>query len=229
MTSAELAPLVVTRAGQPFSDSTVGSDALRIQGYYRQRGFTAVKVTSQVERREPKAGSEFVRVALVIAEGVRSVIDSVTFQGNTAIDADTLRRRDHVGAGPAVLRAADFRRRRQHRAAVSEPRLPGSDGGAGPEGDRGRIEGRARLRHPRGAADSDRSRADRRQPAHVARDDSARGAAQERAAALAAAGRRDAHAHHRRSGCSGASTSRISSFPASRTAATSSSRSRKRR
>jgi outer membrane protein assembly factor BamA len=92
LTSAELAPLVVTKAGQPFSDSTVGSDALRIQGYYRQRGFTAVKVTSQVERREPKAGSEFVRVSLVIAEGVRSVVDSVTFQGNTAIDAATLRR-----------------------------------------------------------------------------------------------------------------------------------------
>ena len=93
ITSAELAPLVLTKAGQPFSDSTVGSDALRIQGYYRQRGFSAVKVTSQVERREPKAGSEFVRVRLVIAEGVRSVIDSVTFQGNTAIDADTLRQR----------------------------------------------------------------------------------------------------------------------------------------
>ena len=92
MTSAELAPLVVTKAGQPFSDSTVGSDALRIQGYYRQRGFSAVKVTSQVERREPKAGSEFVRVRLVIAEGVRSVLDSVNFQGNAAIDAETLRR-----------------------------------------------------------------------------------------------------------------------------------------
>ena len=92
LTSAELAPLVVTKAGQPFSDSTVGSDALRIQGYYRQRGFSAVKVTSQVERREPKAGSEFVRVRLVIAEGVRSVVDSVNFQGNAAIDAETLRR-----------------------------------------------------------------------------------------------------------------------------------------
>jgi outer membrane protein insertion porin family len=90
--SAELAPLVVTRAGQPFNDSTIGSDALRIQGYYRQRGFSAVKVTSQVERREPKAGSEFVRVRLVIAEGVRSVIDSVNFQGNTAMDAGALRR-----------------------------------------------------------------------------------------------------------------------------------------
>jgi outer membrane protein insertion porin family len=92
ITSAELAPLMVTRAGQPFNDSTIGSDALRIQGFYRQRGFSAVKVTSQVERREPKAGSEFVRVRLVIAEGVRSVIDSVNFQGNTAIDADALRR-----------------------------------------------------------------------------------------------------------------------------------------
>ena len=89
---AELAPLVVTKAGAPFSDSTVSSDALRIQGYYRQRGFTAVKVTSQVERREPKAGTEFVRVRLVIAEGVRSLVDSVTFQGNTAVDAEALRR-----------------------------------------------------------------------------------------------------------------------------------------
>ena len=92
LTAAELAPLVVNKAGQPFSDSTVGADALRIQGYYRQRGFTAVKVTSQVERREPKAGSEFVRVTLMIDEGVRSLIDSVRFQGNSAIDSDTLRR-----------------------------------------------------------------------------------------------------------------------------------------
>ena len=91
--SAELAPLVVTRAGLTFSDSTVSSDAMRIQGYYRQRGFSGVKVTSQVERREPKAGSEYVRVRLVIAEGVRSLIDSVTFHGNTAIAADMLHAR----------------------------------------------------------------------------------------------------------------------------------------
>ncbi len=89
--SAELAPLVLTKAGQPFSDSTIVSDAQRIQGYYRQRGFSAVKVTSQVERREPKAGSEFVRVRLVIAEGVRSVLASVNFQGHTAVSGETLR------------------------------------------------------------------------------------------------------------------------------------------
>ena len=89
--SAELGPLVTTKAGLAFSDSTVGSDAMRIQGYYRQRGFAGVKVTSQVERREPKAGSEYVRVRLAIAEGVRSMIESVSFEGNTAISAETLR------------------------------------------------------------------------------------------------------------------------------------------
>ena len=47
----ELTLLVVTRAGQPFSESTLASDAVRIQGYYRQRGFAGVKVTTQVERR----------------------------------------------------------------------------------------------------------------------------------------------------------------------------------
>ncbi|MEO5739833.1 MAG: POTRA domain-containing protein [Vicinamibacterales bacterium] len=99
ITSAELAPLVVTKAGQPFSDSTIALDAQRIQGYYRQRGFSAVKVTSQVERREPKAGSEFVRVRLVIAEGVRSVLDSVNFQGNTAVDDGILRRAVTSAAG----------------------------------------------------------------------------------------------------------------------------------
>jgi outer membrane protein insertion porin family len=91
ITSAELTPLVLTKAGQAFSDSTIGSDAMRIQGYYRQRGFSAVKVTSQVERREPKAGTEFVRVRLAIAEGVRSVLDSVSFEGNTAVPVETLR------------------------------------------------------------------------------------------------------------------------------------------
>ncbi|RPI48986.1 MAG: FtsQ-type POTRA domain-containing protein, partial [Acidobacteria bacterium] len=90
--TAELMPLVLTRAGLAFSDSTVGADATRIQGYYRQRGFAGVKVTSQVERREPKAGSEFVRVRLVIAEGVRSVVQSVAFEGNTAVTADMLRK-----------------------------------------------------------------------------------------------------------------------------------------
>lgn len=100
LTSLELAPLVITKTGEVFSESTLSADALRLQGYYRQRGFSGVKVTTQVERREPKAGSEFVRVRLVIAEGVRSVLERVVFQGNAAIDADTLRQAPGFSSAP---------------------------------------------------------------------------------------------------------------------------------
>ena len=59
--------------------------------------------------------------------------------------------RDYHRAGAAILRAADIERCRHHRTAVSEPRIPRSDGGASTEGPRRRIEGGARLRHPRRA------------------------------------------------------------------------------
>ena len=136
LTSAELAPLVLTRAGELFSESTLSSDALRIQGYYRQRGFSAVKVTSQVERREPKAGSEFVRVRLVVAEGVQSVLETVRFEGNTS-------------AMPRPCAGARLRLRPDNPTSsrrspptptawrcLSEPRLPRGDRRANAEGGR---------------------------------------------------------------------------------------------
>ena len=89
--SNELVPLIVSRVGQPFSESTVGADVARIQGYYRQRGFAAVKVSSQVEQQDTASGSALIRVRLTIAEGVRSLIDAVSFQGNMAIGGDELR------------------------------------------------------------------------------------------------------------------------------------------
>ena len=90
--SEEISQLIQTEAGQPFIESTVGADAARIQSLYRQRGFSAVKVSSEIERGEPQAGVAQVRVRLVIAEGVRSVIQAVSFDGIAAIDAETLRR-----------------------------------------------------------------------------------------------------------------------------------------
>ena len=107
--SADLLPLVQTRAGQPFNESTVGSDIARIQSLYRQRGFSAVKVSSQVDRRDAQGGVAPVRVRLNVAEGVRSVIESVTFQGNTAVDSDTLRKAITTGTRPGLFRAADCR------------------------------------------------------------------------------------------------------------------------
>jgi len=90
--SAEVTPLVLTRAGEPFNESTVSADIARIESLYRQRGFSAVKVSSQVDRADAKAGVAPVRVRLHVAEGVRSVIDSVSFQGNAAVGTDALRK-----------------------------------------------------------------------------------------------------------------------------------------
>ena len=101
--SADLTPLVLTRAGQPFNDSTVGADIARIQGLYRQRGFSAAKVSSQVDRRDEKAGVAPVSVRLNVSEGVRSVIESVSFQGNTALDTDALRKAIATAPGQAYF------------------------------------------------------------------------------------------------------------------------------
>ena len=90
--STDLSLLVQTRAGKPFAESTVQADIARIQSLYRQRGFSAVKVSSTVDRRDAQAGVAPVRVRLSVAEGVRSIIESVAFQGNTALDSDTLRK-----------------------------------------------------------------------------------------------------------------------------------------
>ena len=98
ISSAELAPLVLPRAGEPFNESTVAADIARIQNLYRQRGFSAVKVSSQVDRSEPQNGVALVRARLDIAEGVRSIIESVSFQGNSAVDVSALR--DAVTTAP---------------------------------------------------------------------------------------------------------------------------------
>jgi outer membrane protein insertion porin family len=91
ISSEELNPLIQMKAGAPFIEATVGSDAARIQGLYRQRGFSAVKVSPQIETANGQAAVASVRVRLAIAEGARSLIRSVTFEGNTDTDPETLR------------------------------------------------------------------------------------------------------------------------------------------
>jgi outer membrane protein insertion porin family len=89
--SDELAPMILLQGGQPFVESTLGSDVARIQGLYRRRGFAGVKVVPQVDRGEERAGAATVRVRLVITEGARSLIRTVVFDGNGALPAETLR------------------------------------------------------------------------------------------------------------------------------------------
>jgi outer membrane protein assembly complex protein YaeT len=137
--SVELTPLVQTRTGQPFNESMVAADIARIQSLYRQRGFSAVKVSSQVDRRDSGAGVAQVRVQLNVAEGVRSVIDSVSFQGNAALGVDALRKVITTAPGqpyvePQIAADADnvalLYLNRGYQEVTVEPRPRAIDGGS---------------------------------------------------------------------------------------------------
>jgi outer membrane protein insertion porin family len=89
--SEELSPLIRLQIGQQFVENTLGADVSRIQALYRRRGFAGVKIAPEIDRGDERSGIVPVRVRLLITEGVRSVIQSVSFEGNSALAADTLR------------------------------------------------------------------------------------------------------------------------------------------
>src|SRR6185295_793335 len=88
---AELGALVNSSVGAAYNENTIGADAARIAGVYRRRGFAGVKVAAEIARGDARAGVVPVRVTLVITEGVRSVVQSVAFDGNAEVNADVLR------------------------------------------------------------------------------------------------------------------------------------------
>jgi len=112
ISAADLAPLILTKTGESFNDATVAGDVARLRAIYLQRGFSTVKVASQIDRRETRPGVALVGVTYAIAEGLRSTIQSVSFEGNTAIDAETLRKAVATAPGqpyfdPQVIVDAD--------------------------------------------------------------------------------------------------------------------------
>ncbi len=98
---AEIRPLVRLKPGEPFVQSAVDTAVGGILELYRSRGYTAaviqpslavVPVGSDPTRRE-------VAVRLDIAEGVPTLVDTVRFEGNAAIDIATLRAQVTSGPG----------------------------------------------------------------------------------------------------------------------------------
>ncbi|MBI3400285.1 MAG: BamA/TamA family outer membrane protein [Acidobacteria bacterium] len=89
------------RPGAPFSAARLQADAALIESLYRGRGFARVVVQANVltmPAGEPGAPVP-VSVSLAITEGVRTVVDRVTFTGNTALDDAALRGRVGLQAG----------------------------------------------------------------------------------------------------------------------------------
>jgi len=101
VTRAELDPLLKVRAGQPFSDAKLDADVATIEDLYHRRGFAAAKAEAAVEPRtaEATATSTPVDVRIVVREGVRTVVDSVTFDGAKALSDASVRPALQLQAG----------------------------------------------------------------------------------------------------------------------------------
>jgi outer membrane protein assembly factor BamA len=83
------------RDGAPFSSARLQADVALIVGLYRGRGFARVEVQPNVltSPTSDPAAPVPVTVSLAVIEGVRTVVERVSFTGNAAIDDAALRGR----------------------------------------------------------------------------------------------------------------------------------------
>ncbi len=90
---AEFAPALRVREREPFSSAMLDADVTLIEELYHRRGFAAARAESAVEIVTATQSPAQVPVAvrIVVNEGVRTVVDGVTFSGNEAVDEATLR------------------------------------------------------------------------------------------------------------------------------------------
>ena len=99
------------RDGQPFSDAKLDADVAAIQELYRQRGFSSAVVQPAVEvvTLTPPPAQVPVAVRIVVVEGVRTIVEALSFTGNDTIGEATLRTKVGLQAGspyvPAQLNA----------------------------------------------------------------------------------------------------------------------------
>jgi outer membrane protein insertion porin family len=80
------------RAGQPFSSAVLNGDLAAIEDIYRRDGYGAVKADAEVTPEAPNSdGTVPVVVGITIDESVRTVVSSLSIQGNVSIpEADLL-------------------------------------------------------------------------------------------------------------------------------------------
>ncbi len=97
----ELETVLRTREAQPFSDTRLDADANAIADLYHRRGFAAARVQTGVDPVPAPAGSGDVTVAVhfVIAEGPRTTVDGIVFDGNGSVDRAALESRLGLKAG----------------------------------------------------------------------------------------------------------------------------------
>ena len=100
--TAELAPALRVRVGEPFADGRLDADEATIADVYRRRGFAAVRATSAAEPQRTANGAAQVPmvVRIVVNEGARTIVDSVALEGARTVDEAELRTK--IGATPGT-------------------------------------------------------------------------------------------------------------------------------
>lgn len=92
--ATELVPLVRLETGAPFVSAALDGGIRSIEQLYASRGFTRVQVKADERVNVPERATDPDRptdVVITIAEGPRTVVRSLSFEGNQAIDELTLR------------------------------------------------------------------------------------------------------------------------------------------
>jgi outer membrane protein insertion porin family len=100
----ELLPLVRLKQDEPLVRQTVATGTGAIERLYRTRGFTRVQVKSGESVLVPERTSDPDRptdVQIAVVEGPRTLIGSVAFEGNMAINESALRELTMVSTGQA--------------------------------------------------------------------------------------------------------------------------------
>src|SRR5207244_6879648 len=101
----EFAPGLKLREGQPFSDTKLEADVATIQEAYFQRGFASALVRPAVEvvTSTPPPAQVPVAVRIVVTEGVRTIVGSVSVTGNQTIGDAALRAKVVVQPGTPYI------------------------------------------------------------------------------------------------------------------------------
>lgn len=88
---AELRPLLRTREGELFVESTMEADAATLAEQYRRRGFTQVRVQPVAVPAAGQPSPVPVEVRFEVTEGPRTLVGEIAVSGQSAVDEAALR------------------------------------------------------------------------------------------------------------------------------------------
>jgi outer membrane protein assembly complex protein YaeT len=90
VSEADLATVLRLKPGQPFVDSRLDTEVSTIEAFYHRTGYANARAQPTVRPGDPVDGAIPVAITVEILEGSRTMVDTITFSGNTAIDNETL-------------------------------------------------------------------------------------------------------------------------------------------